>query len=122
MVPPAELAQIQADLAAAVCDKPCVIQRSAGVTPGPTGAPVKNYQTISLPTLKAGLTQPTAGQLQNYDYLIGSLAAWQVKLPFGTDVQKQDYLIIEGKTLVVQVVLDPHSYPGLTPVLASEVK
>lgn len=122
MVPSAELAQIQADLAAAACDKPCVIQRSAGVTPGPTGAPVKNYQTISQPGLLVGLTQPTGGQLANYDYLIGALATWQVKLPIGTDVQKQDYLVIEGKTLVVQVVLSPQSYPGLLPVLASEVK
>ena len=122
MVPASELLQIQADLAAVVCDKPCVIQRSAGVTAGPTGAPVKNYQTISPQGLRAGMTQPTGGQLANYAYLIGDLATWRVMLPYGTDVQKQDYLIIEGKTLVVQVELDPHSYPGLTPVLASEVK
>ena len=122
MIPASELLQIQSDLAAVVCDKPCVIQRSAGVTRGPTGEAIKNYQTISPPGLRAGLTQPTGGQLQNYDYLIRSLAAWQVKFPVGTDVQKQDYLLIEGQTLVVQIVLAPQSYPGLLPVLASELK
>jgi hypothetical protein len=122
MVPASELAQIRADLATAVCDKPCSIQRSAGVTAGPTGEAIKDYQTISPVDLMAGMTQPTGGQLANYDYLIGSLAAWQVKFPYGTDVQEQDYLLIEGQTLVVQVELDPHSYAGLTPVLATELK
>lgn len=122
MVPASELAQIQADLAAAVCDTVCVISRSAGVTAGPTGEPVKNYQTISPVGLLVGLTQPTGGQLANYDYLIGSLAAWQVRLPYGTDVQEQDYLLIDGQTLVVQVVLAPQSYAGMVPLLATELK
>lgn len=117
---PAELAELQADLVAAACDKACVIQRSA-LTKDIYGNPTRgNYETTS--TTVAGMRQPTAGQLQNYDFRIGSLAAWLVMLPYGTDVQVDDHLIIENQTLYVHVKLDPHSIPGLLSVLAAEMK
>lgn len=115
----AELAKLQTDFANAVCDKPCTIQRRT-TTSGSAGEPVGSYNTIA--TVNAGMSQPTGGQLANYAYIIESLATWQVRLPYGTDVKAQDRLVIEGQTLVVQVVLDPHSYPVLLTVLASEVK
>lgn len=115
----AELALIQADMVSAVCDKSCIIQRSTNVKDG-AGSQSEAYSTIA--TTVAGISQPTAGQLQNYAYIIGSLAAWQVRLPMTTDVQERDYLIINGQTMEVQVLLDPHSYPGILPVLASEIK
>ncbi|MGH2478203.1 MAG: hypothetical protein ACRDHW_00890 [Ktedonobacteraceae bacterium] len=119
-VPAAELAQIQADLAAAVCDKACVIQRAPDTT-DTWGSPAKGtYATIS--TTVCGMTQPTAGQLQNYAFRIESLAAWQVKLPYGTDCRVDDQLLIEGNTLQVHVILDPHSVPGMLTVLAAELK
>jgi hypothetical protein len=119
MLDATELAQIQSDLVAAVCDKTCVIQRKT-VTSDSMGTDTEVWNTIA--TTVAGMSQPSAGQLANYDFKIGSLAAWQVHLPVGTNVQEQDHLIIGGQTLDVQVLLDPHSYPGLLPVIASEVK
>lgn len=115
-----ELAQIQTD-AAALLDKSCVIQRATR-TPEPQGGATLVWNTISLPGLLVGMSQPTAGQLQNFGYLVGSLAAWQVKLPLGTDVLEQDHLLIAGDTLEVVKDLTPRSYAALITVLATEVK
>jgi hypothetical protein len=113
-----ELAQIQAD-AASILDKNCTIKRKTK-TPDGSGSNSESWSTIA--TVNAGMSQPTAGQLSNYDFLIGSLSAWQVKFPVGTDIRVQDHLIINGQTLVVQVILDPKSYQALRTVLASEIK
>ncbi len=118
MISASELARIQADAVAAACDKSCVIQRKT-VTPDGYGTGTEVFATIA--TVSAGMTQPTGTQLQNYDFLIGSLKAWQIKFPIGTDVKHQDHLVISGQTLVVQVILDPRSYPALLTVLASEI-
>lgn len=115
----AELAAIRAETAAAVLDLPCLIQRKT-ITRDSAGTATEIYATIA--TVNAGMTQPTAGQLQNYDYVIGSLASWQVQLPYGTDVKAQDHLVIGTDTLVVQVVLTPRSYSAVETVLASEKK
>lgn len=117
----AELASIQSDVAAAACDKACVIQEKVTTKDG-MGQATENWVTISPANLKAGMTQPTGTHLQNYDYLIGALATWLLKFPIGTTVNVQNHVLIAGRTLVVQVILDPHSYPGLLPVLASEVE
>lgn len=117
----AELALIQADVQAIALDKTCTIERASLNTSDTYGSPTKpSYSTIA--TVMAGLAEPTAGQLQNYDYLIGSLAAWQVKLPVGTDIQHQDHLLIDGQTLEVHVILTPRSYATLLTVIAAEVK
>ena len=118
-VPASEMTQIQTDLNTWVLDKTCVIQRKSP-TADAYGTSTPGYSTIA--TVSAGMTEPSASQLQNYAYLIGSLAAWHVRMPIGTNVRYQDHLIIETQTLEVQVVLEPHSYPGLLSVLASEVK
>ena len=118
MIDATELALIQSDAAVAL-DQSCDVQRKT-TTSGATGEPVASWGTIA--TVSAGLSEPTAGQLQNYNSVIGSLAAWQVKLPVGTDVTHQDHLLIAGQTLEVQVVLTPRSYAALLTVLASEVK
>lgn len=125
-----ELALIQGDAVAATCDKACVITRTPLNTPDAYGSPSKpssGYSTVE--TTVAGLSEPSAGQLQNYDFVIGSLAAWQVKLPINnpttglpTNVQHQDHLLIDGQTLEVHVILDPRSYASLLTVLAAEVK
>lgn len=117
-ISPAELASIQADLAA-ILDKSCTIKRKTRTADG-LGSFTESWATIA--TVMVGMAQPTAGQLANYDYLIGSLASWQVKFPVGTDVQHQDRLLIGSDTLEVQVNLGLRSYPGLLTVLASEVK
>ncbi len=114
----AELARIQAD-AAAILDLPCTVQRS-NRTPEPEGGASVTWATVA--TCNAGMKEPTGGQLQNYGYLIGTKAAWQVKLPIGTDVLEQDHLLISGETLEVAKVLTPRSYAALITVLATEVK
>lgn len=117
-----ELADIQADLAEQVCDKTCEIWRGTATVDqwGNASIPDDSYTLLS--TTVAGMSQPTAGQLQNYDFRVGSLAAWQVKLPYSIDVAVDDWLIIEGKKLYVHVDLDPHSIPGLRTILAAEMK
>ena len=118
----AELAAIQADAVAAACDQTCQIYRKT-TTAGTSGEPLSSWALNS--TTVAGLNQPSAGQLQNYDYIIGSLSAWQVSLPYGTSVMEQDHLVIPattGETLEVMVLLNPHSYPALLKVLAVERK
>lgn len=114
-----ELEDIQADAVAAACDQSCQIQRKT-LTLDNLGQGSEVWSTTE--TTVGGMTEPTANQLQNYDYLIGSLAAWLVKLPVSTSVQHQDHLLIGGKTLVVQRILTPRSYPALLTVLASEVE
>lgn len=115
----AELAQIQADVVSAACDKSCQIQRKTTtndtyLSQAPAWNPVA--------TVMAGMIQPSAGQLANYGFVVSALAIWQVHLPVGTSVQHQDHLVIAGQTLEVQVILTPRSYEALLTVLASEIK
>lgn len=119
MISASELAQLQADIAAIALDKTCQIQRPP-TTPNSRGVPSGTYTTIT--TVKAGMRQPTGTHLQNFDYLIGGLATWQVQFPVGTDVKAQDRLLIDGQELTVQIVLNPQSYAALLTVLASEKK
>lgn len=123
MISASELAQIQADAAAITCNFPCTIQRKT-TSKDQYGGETDTWAVVEITT--CGLSEPTAGQLQNYDFLIGSLAAWQVKLPYGTNVQHQDQILVTGEfaqqTLEVHVVLEPRSYAALLTVLAAEVK
>lgn len=119
MIPASELARIQSDHVAAACDKTCVIQR-ASTSKDAYGSESETYSTIA--TTVCGMSEPSPSQLQNYDFRIGALSAWQVKLPYGTAVQERDHLIIEGNTLEVHVLLDPHSVPGLLTALAAEIR
>ena len=114
----AELAQIQADAAMASCDQTCTIWRKTAAKDA-YGSETEVFNEIA--TTVAGMTEPTAGQLQNYDYLIGSLAAWHVRLPVGTNVEHQDHLVIGTQTLVVQVILEPRSYHALLSIIATEI-
>ena len=115
-----ELASIQSDLIAAVCDKACLIYRHTGEANDPYGSQTPTYMLIN--TTVAGMAQPSAGELANYDYVIGDKAAWTVHLPINTDVTHQDHLVVEGQTLEVHILLTPKSYPGLTSVIAAEIK
>jgi hypothetical protein len=115
----AELASIQTDAVLAACDQSCVIKRAAR-TPDAQGGASVTWNTIA--TVNAGMAEPSANQLANYQYMIGSLAAWQVRVPVGTNVLEQDQLVIGGQTLNVVKILTPRSYPGLLTALAAEVK
>ena len=117
----AELLAIQLEMASVVCDQPCQIWRKSSLVPDGYGTQSNGGYTL-IATTTAGMSQPSGGQLQNYDYLIGSLSAWQVHLPYGTNVQHQDHLVIDSQTLEVQILLDPQSYQVLLTVLASEIE
>lgn len=113
-----ELAQLQADMNSLMEQSIAIWRRS--ISQGPTGNVIESYALNS--TVKGTLSQPTAGMLANYDYLVGSLAAWAVRVPVGTSIQATDHLIVSGQTLEVQIVLAPQSYQGAIRVLATEVK
>jgi hypothetical protein len=118
VIPAAELQRIQATANSAL-DLPCVIKRRTR-TPDGYGSATDSWAIIA--TVQAGMSQPTAGQLANYDFMIRDLATWQIKLPYGTDVQIQDHLFIAGHEIVVQVDLTPRSYASVITVLGSEAK
>lgn len=123
----AELAAIQAEAVSAACDKTCQIWRDlTPTTPdlyGSSSSSRDNTAAYSLiNTTVAGLRQPTAGELQNYDYLIGDKASWTVLLPVGTDVTHRDHLVIESQVLEVHVLLNPRSYEVFHSVIAAEIK
>jgi hypothetical protein len=120
MLDAAELADIQADAVAATCDQVCVVQRAGSRTPEPEGGGTTTPTTVE--TTVAGLSQPTAGMLQNYGYLVGSLSAWQVKLPVVSVAQEKDTLLIGGQKLQVVKRLSPRSYAALLTCLCVEVK
>jgi len=113
-----ELAQLQSDAASAVCDQACTITR-ATLTDEPQGGHTSIRSTVVI-TL-AGLQMPSATQLQNFGFETGSLAAWIVRLPIGTDVRSEDWLLIGSDVLIVNRVKVPQSYPILITLLATEV-
>lgn len=123
----AELASIQAEAVKAVCDKTCQVYRDLTfATPDIYGSssssPADTASYTLMSTTVAGVAQPTATHLQNYDFLIGSEASWLVHLPVATDVQHRDHLVIDGQILEVHVILTPRSYEALRGVLAAEIK
>jgi hypothetical protein len=115
----AELTAIRAETASAACDLACVVKRNTGGSADGYGTSTEGLTTIE--TTTAGMANPQASLLQNYAYKIGSLATFLVQLPYGSSALEDDILAIAGKTLKVQIVLDPSSYQALHTVLASEV-
>jgi hypothetical protein len=120
-IPASELAQLQTDLAANL-DKTCQIYASSAGAADGYGSPALSYPQNPTATVQAGMRQPTANELQNYSYAIADKDAWVVRLPYGTSVKAQDHLVIEGNTLEVHILLNPHSVPGLLSVIAAQVK
>lgn len=119
MISNAELAAMQA-VANSAMDL-TLTQKRNSPTQGPTKNVIDNYVTVA--TLTGNLAQPTAGMLANYNYRVGDLAAYLVRLPYGTDIRASDRLVTtDGQTLDVQVVLTPQSYATAIQCIASEVK
>jgi hypothetical protein len=118
MISAAELAAMQATVGSAL-DLPITVQRATRTSDG-AGHFSETYATVAV--VQGNLTQPTAGQLQNYDYLIGALSAWQVRVPQFTNVQEADQVLVGGLTLKVQVLLRPHSYETAWVLLATEIQ
>lgn len=115
----AELASIRADAQSAACDQVCVISRKSATADG-MGTGSDTYNVIA--TTVAGVRQPGAALLANYAFEIESLETLLVVLPYGTNVQHQDRLLIDGETLEVHVLLTPQSYSMLENVICAELK
>lgn len=116
----AEIAQMQADIIATDFDTAFTVKRKTR-TPDGTGHYSESITTI-VSSVNGNLSQPSANQMQNYGYRIGSLAAWQVRLPVGTNVLENDLLLTSGQTLTVQVIMQPKSRQTNLHLLASEVE
>ena|SRR5437667_9337593 len=115
-----EMTAIRADVASAALDLPCTIKR-ATKTRDAYGTETETLSTIA--TVNCGVSQPNRPSLlANYAYVIGDLATYQVLLPYDTDVRIKDTLVIEDRTLIVQVVLTPESFSAVQGVLASMVQ
>ena len=118
MLFPGELAKIQADAVAATCDQTCTIAR-ATLTDEVQGGQTGVYTTVA--TSVCGVALPTPGELQNFTYVVGTLAVWLVRMPVGTNVLSEDRLTIGSLTMTVNRVSIPRSYPALLTALATEV-
>lgn len=116
----AELSAMQSAASSTTFDQTFAVKRLTR-TPDGTGHYAESWSTV-VASVSGNLSQPTAGQMQNYGFKIGSLAAWQVRLPVGTNVQENDELVVGGQTLRVEVVMTPNSYQTTLHLLASEVK
>jgi hypothetical protein len=115
----ADLSPLRIEAASLACDLACVIKRPPESDPNDWGGPPSGSET-TVATTVVGLVEPSASQLQNYGYKIGSLATWQAHFPYGTDIKEQDVIEVEGNRLTVQVVLQPRSYEVLTSALVSK--
>ena len=126
MIRASELTRIRRDVEAVALNLPCVIQRKTVTQEDVYGSDTEAWPVVSPEDLMCGMSEPSGTQLENFNFLVASLATWQVKLPYQTDVQHQDRLIVTGEygpqTLVVQVILEPRSLASLVTVLASELK
>ena len=114
-----ELAAMQATALTAM-DQTIVVQR-ATKTPGATGGYTESWTTHA--TVAGTLSQPTPELMQNYDYLIGPRDAWMVRVPVGTDVKRDDQLVISGVlTLRVESVPVLRSRQIVLTLLASMIE
>lgn len=118
MISAAELAAMQATATSSL-DLTCTITTYTHVSDGAGG---QTNVAHSSAVIACSLAQPSQQLLQNYDYLIGSLSAWVVTLPYGTSITDQDDIAVSGLDLKVHVVLAPESYQTCVRVLAAEVR
>lgn len=124
----AELAAIQQEAVSAACDKTAAIYRDLTEgTPDAYGSSSSSKSDTSAYTLMysgvpAGMSEPTGGELQNFDFTIGDKIAWKLHMPVGTGLQERDHVVIESQVLEVHVILTPRSYPALLAAICAEVK
>ncbi len=114
----AELASIQSELNS-LLDKTGQIYAHS-MSKDAYGTPVNTWTAGA--SVACGMRQPSGGELQNFDYMIGDKAAWTVHLPIGTVFNEQDHIVIEGQTLEAHIQLTPKSYPGYLNVICAEIK
>jgi hypothetical protein len=120
----AELAALQAAVNATL-DQSCQVQRN---TPTTSNYATQTDSWATVATVNCHVGKPSANIAQQYADKVGALALWLVRLPVGTDVRVgdashgSDQLIIGSKTLRVQAILTPRSYPVALVVIAAGVE
>ena len=126
-IPATELAAMQAAAITAM-DQTCTIARKSPVRDA-YGSQSDNFTTLSQTTYGTGpvpcsVTQPSSQVMQNYDYLIGTLSAWVVRLPATSTIARDDQVTLtsSGQKLRVQTVLDLRSRLIDMHVLVSEIR
>ncbi len=119
LIPSGELADMQTLAASSLDIAGCVIQRAV-VTATTSGHATEAFNTIA--TVNCGMAKPSAGLMAVYAGLIGDREAWVISLPMGTDVQRNDQLVVNGLTLRVEADITTQSYPVLTQVLAATIR
>ena len=118
MISATELAALQATANSAM-DLSITIKRATRTTDG-TGHYSDSWATVT--TVNGNLAQPTGNQMQNYGYLVGPLDTWMVRVPYGTNLQVNDRLVIGSQTLRVQILLQPQSYQTAERVLGTAIQ
>ena len=118
MLSATELAALQATANGAL-DKTIQVQSVTRISDS-AGGFTETWATVA--TVQGNLAQPTGGMMANYDFVIGPLATWLVRVPVGTAVTRDNQVIVAGLTLRVQVILQPQSYQTAMRFLASEVQ
>lgn len=120
MVPANVLAAARAAATASLDVSGIKIQRVTR-TPNGDGTTSETWATIA--TVNGGWAKPTASVMQQYAGLIGSLAAWVVRLPYGQDCHNGDRLLMpSGEMLTVQADLSQRSYASSKRVLATAIR
>jgi hypothetical protein len=117
MISANDLLSMQAT-ANAAGDTSIVIKRMTP-TKDSTGHFSEAWNTVT--TVTGNMAQPSPAQMQNYEYKVGVLNAWLVRVPVGTSILENDELVTGGLTLRVQIVLVPQSYPTCIQALASVI-
>ena len=69
----------------------------------------------------ARLATPSQALMQQYASLIGNMQAFVVSFEYNQSIQERDRVVILGKTLTVQALLNPESNSVLNRVLATKV-
>lgn len=114
----AELADMAAE-AALYFDQSVTIQRAVKTSDG-AGHTAKTWPTLA--TVKGSMGVPSGAYMSEIAARLSDTALWTVTLPQGTDVQRDDRLVIGSETLTVQHVMAPASYAFTVQVLAAEVR
>lgn len=117
MIPAAEMAALQAVAASSLDIAGALVQRA---TPASDGAGHQTLTWATIATVAAGLAKPSAAIMREYAARIGTLESWVVSLPYGTDCQEGDRVLVSGQTLTVQADVSISSYSTLKQVLATE--
>ena len=121
LIPASELAALQATATSAMDLSGIVVKRKTR-TQSASGTYTETLTTEVASTV-GGWAKPSASVMTQYAGLIGSLAAWVVRLPSGTNVQRNDLLLMpSGDTLTVQADLTERIYATCVCVLATEVR